>query len=174
MNVESRKLLAMGSGSAWRLAAIWLCLGALGCDAGRPWPAPAEARRLASPEPVSSDALADARRIYAQRCVGCHGQSGRGDGTALRAERFRYGDLTDAALMTTQTDGEIWWKLSEGRRPMPGFKSKLSEAERRAIREGLLEIANQDPDVALCNRAALDGALMLDRMEDEDARRQSS
>jgi hypothetical protein len=34
---------------------------------------------------------------------------------------------------------------------------KLSEAERRAIREGLLEIANQDPDVAL----------MLDRMEDE-------
>ncbi len=50
---------------------------------------------------------------------------------------------------------------------------KLSEAERRAIREGLLEIANQDPDVALCNQAALDGALMLDRMEDEDARRQS-
>jgi hypothetical protein len=41
---------------------------------------------------------------------------------------------------------------------------KLSEAERRAIRES---------DVALCNQAALDGALMLDRMEDEDARRQS-
>jgi hypothetical protein len=50
---------------------------------------------------------------------------------------------------------------------------KLSEAERRAIREGLLEIANQDGDVALCNQTALDGALMLDRMEDEDARRQS-
>ena len=47
---------------------------------------------------------------------------------------------------------------------------KLSEAERRAIREGLLEIANQDPDVALCNQAALEGALMLDRMEDEDTR----
>jgi hypothetical protein len=42
---------------------------------------------------------------------------------------------------------------------------KLTEAERRAIREGLLEIANQDPDVALCNQAALEGALMLDRME---------
>ena len=44
---------------------------------------------------------------------------------------------------------------------------KLSEAQRRAIREGLLEIANQDSDVALCNQAALDGALMLDRMEEE-------
>lgn len=46
---------------------------------------------------------------------------------------------------------------------------KLSEAERRAIREGLMKIANQDTDVALCNQAALDGALMLDRMEDEYA-----
>lgn len=50
---------------------------------------------------------------------------------------------------------------------------KLTEAERRTIREGLLEIANQDPDVALCNQAALDGALVLDRMEAEDAQRQS-
>jgi hypothetical protein len=37
----------------------------------------------------------------------------------------------------------------------------------------LLEIANQDADVAVCNQTALDGALMLDQMEDEDARRQS-
>ena len=42
---------------------------------------------------------------------------------------------------------------------------RLSEAERRAIREGLLEIANQDSDVELCNQAALDGALMLDQMK---------
>ncbi len=50
---------------------------------------------------------------------------------------------------------------------------RLSEADRRAIREVLLEIANQNPDVAHCNQAALEGAMMLDRMEDEDARRQS-
>ena len=41
---------------------------------------------------------------------------------------------------------------------------KLSEADRRAIREVLLEIANENPDVALCNQAALEGAMMLDRM----------
>ena len=50
---------------------------------------------------------------------------------------------------------------------------KLSEAERRAIREELLQIANEDSDMALSNQTALDGAVMLDRMEDEDARRQS-
>jgi hypothetical protein len=46
----------------------------------------------------------------------------------------------------------------------------LSEADRRAIREVLLDIANQNRDVAQCNEAALEGALMLERMEDEDAR----
>lgn len=50
---------------------------------------------------------------------------------------------------------------------------KLTETDRRAIREMLFQIANQDPDVASCNKTALEGALMLDRMEDEDARRQS-
>jgi len=50
---------------------------------------------------------------------------------------------------------------------------KLTEADRRAIREVLLEIANHNPDVALCNQSALEGAMMLDRMEDDDARRQS-
>jgi hypothetical protein len=50
---------------------------------------------------------------------------------------------------------------------------KLTEADRRAIREMLLEIANENPDVALCNQAALEGAMLLDRMEDDDAGRQS-
>jgi hypothetical protein len=50
---------------------------------------------------------------------------------------------------------------------------KLSEAERRAIREVLLQMADADPDIAICNASATEGALMLDRMEDEDARGQS-
>jgi len=50
---------------------------------------------------------------------------------------------------------------------------KLSEADRRAVRDMLLAIANENPDVALCNQTAQEGAMMFDRMEDEDARRQS-
>ena len=45
---------------------------------------------------------------------------------------------------------------------------KLTEIERRAIRQILLDIANQNEDVAACNQSALEGAVMLDRMEDED------
>jgi hypothetical protein len=49
----------------------------------------------------------------------------------------------------------------------------LSEADRRTIRKVLLEINNQHPDIALCNQAADEGAMMLDRLEDEDAHRKS-
>ena len=46
---------------------------------------------------------------------------------------------------------------------------RLTEADRRQIREVLLEIANENPDVALCNQSALDGAKLLDRMEDDSS-----
>ena len=46
---------------------------------------------------------------------------------------------------------------------------RLTEAERRAVREKLLELAAENQDIEACNQAALDGALMLDRMEDKDA-----
>ena len=49
---------------------------------------------------------------------------------------------------------------------------KLTEAELRSVRRRLLELAAQNEDIAICDQAALDGAVILDRMEDEDARRQ--
>jgi len=49
---------------------------------------------------------------------------------------------------------------------------KLTAAELRSVRQRLLELAAQNEDVALCDQAALEGAAMLDRMVDEDARRQ--
>ena len=46
---------------------------------------------------------------------------------------------------------------------------RVTEDERRAIRQVLLDLANQDPDIAQCNLAAAEGATLLDRMENEDA-----
>jgi hypothetical protein len=46
---------------------------------------------------------------------------------------------------------------------------KLTAAEMRLVRKRMLEVAAQNEDIELCNETALEGALMLDRMEDEDA-----
>ena len=58
-----------------------------------------------------------------------------------------------------------------------GNHQRTAEADRRrewwTLRQILLEIASQNEDVALCNQAALEGAVMFDRMEDNDARPRS-
>lgn len=50
---------------------------------------------------------------------------------------------------------------------------KLTPSEMRLVRARLLELAARNNEIENCDRSALDGALMLDRMEEEDARRQS-
>ena len=48
---------------------------------------------------------------------------------------------------------------------------KLVPADRLAVRRKLIELAEENEDVALCDAAALEGAQMLDRMEEEDGSR---
>lgn len=50
---------------------------------------------------------------------------------------------------------------------------KLTEAERRAVRGRLIELAIGDPAVEGCDLAAIEGARMLDQLEEGDARRSS-
>jgi hypothetical protein len=47
---------------------------------------------------------------------------------------------------------------------------KLTEAERRAVRQRLLELAAENEDVRLCDETATEGARLLDAMEEEDGR----
>ena len=49
---------------------------------------------------------------------------------------------------------------------------KPSPAERRAVRRVLSDLAAKEEDVQLCNQVATEAAMMFDRMEEEDARRQ--
>jgi hypothetical protein len=49
---------------------------------------------------------------------------------------------------------------------------KLSPAERRTLRRVLSDLAAKEEDVQLCNHMATEAAMMFDRMEEEDARRQ--
>jgi hypothetical protein len=48
---------------------------------------------------------------------------------------------------------------------------KLKLADLRAIRRKLVELAGQNEDIAACDAMALEGAQMLDRLEQEDAGR---
>lgn len=96
----------------------------------KPWIVPEEYKSLKNPLRPSESNLKAARQIYVDECAQCHGERGRGDGLEARSHYPLPADLTDAKRMATVKDGEIFYQISEGRRPMPSFKNRLTQDER--------------------------------------------
>jgi mono/diheme cytochrome c family protein len=94
------------------------------------WTAPEKARQQRNPFPPTPQTIGMGMSTYADHCENCHGEDGNGKGK--RAEKLSVAptDFTDAHAMTRITDGELFWKISQGHRPMPAFKGKLSDEER--------------------------------------------
>ena len=94
------------------------------------WSAPAKARKLQNPVPETAESIASGKMVYTQRCASCHGEKGDGKGEKAGDLSLEPTNFTDAHETSLSTDGELFWKISEGHRPMPRFKDKLSENER--------------------------------------------
>ena len=94
------------------------------------WPVPEEAKQLKNPLQATAPALKSAREAYADKCAHCHGDTGKGDGRDASRYDPAPMDFTDAKRMSQATDGELFYKISEGKKPMPVFKNKLSEDQR--------------------------------------------
>jgi mono/diheme cytochrome c family protein len=94
------------------------------------WPVPEEAKQLKNPLQPTAPALKSAREVYGDKCAHCHGDSGKGDGQDANRYDPAPTDFTDAKRMSGASDGELFYKISEGRKPMPVFKNKLTEEQR--------------------------------------------
>ena len=99
-------------------------------EQNKPWIVPAEYKSLKNPLSASEPDLNPARQIYADECAQCHGEHGKGDGPEARTHLPLPADLTEAKRMATVTDGEIFYQISEGRRPMPSFRKRLTIDQR--------------------------------------------
>jgi len=96
----------------------------------RPWKVPEEAKHLKNPLQPSPAALAVARPIYQDKCANCHGDTGKGNGSDAALYYPSPTNLTDARHFNTVTDGELFYQISQGRKPMPSFKKRLAEEQR--------------------------------------------
>jgi mono/diheme cytochrome c family protein len=92
---------------------------------GGDWKAPADAKSVKNPLAAKKNdpkLLADAKKLAEQNCVTCHGPSGKGDGPAAAAlPPPKPADWTSAKV-AAESDGEIFWKISNGRGAMPPWK----------------------------------------------------
>jgi mono/diheme cytochrome c family protein len=94
------------------------------------WPVPEEAKQLKNPLQPSGLPTKSAREVYADKCARCHGDTGKGDGHDADKYDPQPTDFTNTKRMNEATDGELFYKISEGKKPMPVFKNKLSEHQR--------------------------------------------
>jgi len=95
----------------------------------KPWVAPEQAQAVKNPLADNKNVLADASALYVTNCAPCHGSKGKGDGPAAPALVPKPADHTSDAVQS-ETDGSLYWKLSEGRSPMPSYKKILSDQQR--------------------------------------------
>lgn len=94
-----------------------------------PWVAPASAAARKNPVAGKPEAIAAGKQVFNTTCVPCHGPAGRGDGAAAAALNPKPAKFT-SPVIAGESDGALFWKLSEGRGAMVPFKTTFSEAQR--------------------------------------------
>jgi mono/diheme cytochrome c family protein len=95
-----------------------------------PWLVPEAEKSRKNPLSPSMASIEAIQSVYRDDCAQCHGDSGRGDGPKAAEHNPRPADFTDAARFSAIGDGELFYKISEGRKPMPAFKNRLTEEQR--------------------------------------------
>ena len=111
----------------------------------KPWTVPKEESERKNTVPSTPASLKDAKTIYDKDCAVCHGATGNGEGAGAIALKSRPPDFTISVLMDQKTDGDLFYKLSEGRMPMPSYKGKLSEEQRWKLVNYMRSFSKKDP-----------------------------
>jgi len=101
-----------------------------GQEVKQPWKAPESAAQVKNPVKPAPDNLKAAAMLYQQNCLICHGKTGASNGTAAGSLPEKPANFTDAKLTQKVTDGELFWKISTGRAPMPSWQDHFSETQR--------------------------------------------
>lgn len=96
---------------------------------GGPWVAPKSADSLKNPEQKTETSIDNGKTIYKKYCVACHGFKGKGDGIAGASLVPEPANFWKESFQS-QSDGAIFWKLSEGKNAMASYKNSISEKDR--------------------------------------------
>jgi mono/diheme cytochrome c family protein len=93
------------------------------------WQAPAEAASEANPVKDQPDAVAIGRVYFLQRCSDCHGREGKGNGWLSRQLAKPPTNLA-SRVVQANTDGELFWKITNGKPPMPASRARFTDEQR--------------------------------------------
>lgn len=125
----------------WLLAAVAaLCIGS-----GAYYADLLRSALLRNPIPRSAESIARGRQLFAKDCAVCHGAEGKGDGVAATALPQRPDDLSRIAPPPIFPDGVVAYRIVNGVKLMPAFKSTLSENEIWDLLNFIRSLATKPP-----------------------------
>ena len=119
--------------------------GAAVAQSSSPWQAPEDAKNVKNPEKTTPEGLTAAAEMYNQNCMQCHGEAGAGNGPSADLLVRKPPKFTNAKLMDQVTDGELFWKMTTGRSPMPSWQDKLSITQRWQLVNYIRTFAKKAP-----------------------------
>lgn len=93
------------------------------------WIAPAEAKKMKNPVKATKVSIQKGKEIYENKCALCHGDKGDGKGPAgagLNPKPTNFKESHGEKM----TDGEHFWKITQGRGAMPSYGKELAVEER--------------------------------------------
>ena len=123
------------------LAVLATCAGTAGAqESNGLWVAPERAARQTDPTPPTTNNIKHGRSLFQRECELCHGKAGHGDGMQAAYLTIKPADLASDRIQS-QTDGAIFYKITEGRGQMP--RAKLNDTEKWAVIEYLRTLAKK-------------------------------
>ncbi len=105
-----------------------MIVGIGGLNAQNSWSAPKDADTLVNPL-SGKEVVKAGKKLFKNQCVVCHGALGKGDGVAGMGLTPKPSNLTSEKVQS-QTDGALFWKITNGNAPMASYKDILSEEQR--------------------------------------------
>ena len=107
----------------------WISTAAAADSKSDKWVSPPQSAGKKNPTAPTQESIAAGQKIYSKTCAMCHGKTGDADGPAVIELNIHPAKLSDPQL-ATQSDGALFWKITTGKKPMPAYGKRLSEADR--------------------------------------------
>lgn len=110
------------------LAIVYTLISGFRAQDGKPWPVPDKYKTMKNPVASNAESIAAGKTLWATHCKSCHGTKGLGDGPKAAQLKTEPGDFSKVEVQS-QTDGSLFYKISEGRDDMPSFKKKIPDQD---------------------------------------------
>ena len=109
------------------------------------WVAPKSADEIINPLSGDAQAIVQGKQLFTNMCAVCHGNTGKGNGAAGVALKPKPADFLSAKIRK-ESDGALYWKLTQGKAPMASFQAALSDQQRWELINYIRELERKYKD----------------------------